>query len=89
MRLLLSTTGAALRIGHVQPPLATLAARRMASTNSAKIFGLKDPSLIKFQGLIGGKWVDAKDGSVFSVTSAYNMLCNGRTPPQYKLRPGY
>lgn len=32
-------------------------------------FGLKDPSLIKFQGLIDGKWVDAKDGAKIVVKS--------------------
>ncbi|KAF9021104.1 succinate-semialdehyde dehydrogenase [Rhodocollybia butyracea] len=30
-------------------------------------FGLKDSSLIKFQGLIDGKWVDAKDGAKIAV----------------------
>lgn len=40
---------------------------RMAST--AANFGLKDPSLIKTQGLIGGKWVDADDGGKISVTN--------------------
>ncbi|KXN89500.1 Glutarate-semialdehyde dehydrogenase DavD [Leucoagaricus sp. SymC.cos] len=39
---------------------------RMASSQ-AQDFGLKDPSLIKFQGLIGGKWVDAKSGEKISV----------------------
>ncbi|KIK67577.1 hypothetical protein GYMLUDRAFT_36313 [Collybiopsis luxurians FD-317 M1] len=34
----------------------------MASSQAAS-FGLKDPSLIKFQGLINGKWLDAKDGA--------------------------
>jgi len=39
---------------------------RMASTY-AQNFGLKDATLIKTQGLIGGKWVDSKDGAKFSV----------------------
>jgi succinate-semialdehyde dehydrogenase / glutarate-semialdehyde dehydrogenase len=32
-------------------------------------FGLNDPSLIKTQGFIDGKWVDAKDGGRIVVTS--------------------
>lgn len=32
-------------------------------------FGLKDESLFKNQGVIAGKWQDAKDGSVIKVTS--------------------
>ncbi len=39
------------------------------ATFNASVFGLKDSSLIKTQGLIYGKWVDAKDGSTFQVTS--------------------
>ncbi|KAG6916481.1 hypothetical protein DXG01_006675 [Tephrocybe rancida] len=38
----------------------------MASTQAAA-FGLKDPSLVKFQGFIDGKWVDAKNGEKLSV----------------------
>lgn len=37
-------------------------------------FGLKDPSLIKFQGFIDGKWVDAKDGETIVVNSEYALL---------------
>ncbi|KAK0490045.1 Aldehyde/histidinol dehydrogenase [Armillaria luteobubalina] len=40
----------------------------MASFN-ASVFGLQDSSLIKTQGLIDGKWVDAKDASTFQVTN--------------------
>jgi len=36
----------------------------------AKQFGLKDPSLIRTQGLIGGKWVDGEDGRKITVTSS-------------------
>ncbi|KAG6846125.1 hypothetical protein H0H93_015872, partial [Arthromyces matolae] len=32
-------------------------------------FGLKDPSLIKFQGFIDGKWLDARNGETISVTN--------------------
>ncbi|TFK25993.1 succinate-semialdehyde dehydrogenase [Coprinopsis marcescibilis] len=48
-------------------PTRTLA-RRMASTQASS-FGLKDPSLIKFQGLIDGKWIDAKSGETILVTN--------------------
>ncbi|EJD53651.1 succinate-semialdehyde dehydrogenase [Auricularia subglabra TFB-10046 SS5] len=41
----------------------------MASTKVADAFGLKDPSLIRTQGRIAGKWVDAKDGATFEVTN--------------------
>ncbi|KAH7931169.1 succinic semialdehyde dehydrogenase [Leucogyrophana mollusca] len=45
---------------------------RMASTaNFAKVWGLKDQSLIKTQGYIDGKWVDAKEGGTILVTSEY------------------
>ncbi|KAF8345550.1 succinate-semialdehyde dehydrogenase [Amanita rubescens] len=39
---------------------------RMASSRAAT-FGLKDPELIKFQGFIDGKWVDAKNGETIKV----------------------
>ncbi|KAF5364154.1 hypothetical protein D9756_000319 [Leucocoprinus leucothites] len=39
---------------------------RMASSQ-ADVFGLKDPSLIKFQGYIDGKWVDAKNEEKITV----------------------
>ncbi|PSR81033.1 hypothetical protein PHLCEN_2v6564 [Hermanssonia centrifuga] len=39
---------------------------RMASTSS---FGLKDASLLRTQGFIDGKWVDAKEGGKISVTN--------------------
>ncbi|KAF8914354.1 succinate-semialdehyde dehydrogenase [Gymnopilus junonius] len=42
--------------------------QRMASSQ-ASVFGLKDPSLIKFQSLIDGKWVDAKNGEKIVVTN--------------------
>ena len=32
-------------------------------------WGLKDASLIRNQGFIDGKWVDAKEGGKFTVTS--------------------
>ncbi|KAG6861969.1 hypothetical protein C0995_009153 [Termitomyces sp. Mi166 len=40
----------------------------MASTQAA-VFGLKDPSLVKFQGFIDGKWIDAKNGEKIIVTN--------------------
>jgi len=33
------------------------------ASSQASVFGLKDSSLIRFQGIIDGKWVDAKDGA--------------------------
>jgi succinate-semialdehyde dehydrogenase/glutarate-semialdehyde dehydrogenase len=39
----------------------------MASSQAAAAFGLKDPSLVKFKGLIDGKWVDGKSGEKISV----------------------
>jgi len=41
---------------------------RMASSQTAA-FGLQEPSLIKFQGFINGKWVDAKNGEKIAVTN--------------------
>ena len=45
----------------------------MSSTVLTEIrqFGLKDASLIHNQGYIDGKWVDAQEGGVIKVTSAY------------------
>jgi len=40
----------------------------MASSQTAA-FGLQEPSLIKFQGFINGKWVDAKNGEKIAVTN--------------------
>jgi len=40
----------------------------MASSR-ASTFGLKEPSLIKFQGYIDGKWLDAKNGENIVVTN--------------------
>ncbi|KAH9939375.1 succinic semialdehyde dehydrogenase [Epithele typhae] len=39
---------------------------RMASSSA---FGLKEASLVRSQGFIDGKWVDAKDGGVIKVTN--------------------
>ncbi|KAF8076780.1 succinate-semialdehyde dehydrogenase [Lyophyllum atratum] len=52
---------------------------RMASTQ-ASAFGLKDPSLVKFQGFIDGKWVDAKSGSKISVTNPATQKELGTVP---------
>ncbi|KAF5387701.1 hypothetical protein D9615_000736 [Tricholomella constricta] len=52
---------------------------RMASTQ-ASAFGLKDPSLIKFQGFIDGKWVDAKNGEKISVTNPATLEELGTVP---------
>ncbi|KAG2155128.1 Aldehyde/histidinol dehydrogenase [Suillus bovinus] len=41
---------------------------RMASTN-ANVWGLQDPSLIKYQSYIDGKWVSAKEGGTILVTN--------------------
>ncbi|PFH46421.1 hypothetical protein AMATHDRAFT_7836 [Amanita thiersii Skay4041] len=40
----------------------------MASSKAAA-FGLKDSNLVKFQGFIDGKWVDAKSGDVIKVNN--------------------
>ncbi|KAJ3851739.1 Aldehyde/histidinol dehydrogenase [Lentinula lateritia] len=53
--------------------------RRMASSQ-ASVFGLKDPSLIKFQGLIDGKWVDAKDGAKIVVKNPASNQELGTVP---------
>jgi succinate-semialdehyde dehydrogenase / glutarate-semialdehyde dehydrogenase len=45
----------------------------MASTNSASSWRLKDPSLVKFQSVIGGKWVDAKNGATIKVQSTLHI----------------
>ncbi|PPQ63155.1 hypothetical protein CVT24_005795 [Panaeolus cyanescens] len=39
------------------------------SSSQASVFGLKDPSLVKFQGFIDGKWVDAESGDKIVVTN--------------------
>src|ERR1700683_4693344 len=41
-------------------------------------FGLKDSSLIKTQGFIDGKWVDAKDGARITITSKHNSWLRQR-----------
>ncbi|GLB34190.1 putative aldehyde dehydrogenase [Lyophyllum shimeji] len=51
----------------------------MASTQAAA-FGLKDPSLVKFQGFIDGKWVDAKNGEKISVTDPATRKELGTVP---------
>jgi len=39
------------------------------ASSSTNPFGLKDPSLIKTQGLINGQWIDAKSGGKILVTN--------------------
>ncbi|KII95315.1 hypothetical protein PLICRDRAFT_210504 [Plicaturopsis crispa FD-325 SS-3] len=51
----------------------------MAST-AASAFGLKDPSLIKTQGFIDGKWVDAKEGGTITVTNPATATELGTIP---------
>ncbi|KZT29399.1 succinic semialdehyde dehydrogenase [Neolentinus lepideus HHB14362 ss-1] len=51
----------------------------MASTTGSS-WGLKDPSLIKNQGLIDGQWVDAKDGGKITVTNPANDEELGTVP---------
>jgi succinate-semialdehyde dehydrogenase/glutarate-semialdehyde dehydrogenase len=41
----------------------------MASTSNASVWGLKDPTLIKTQGYIDGKWLDAIGGERILVTN--------------------
>ncbi|KAK0198537.1 succinate-semialdehyde dehydrogenase [Armillaria mellea] len=52
---------------------------RMASTQ-ASAFGLKDPSLIKTQGFVDGKWIDAKDGATISVANPATLEELGTVP---------
>ncbi|XP_006456691.1 hypothetical protein AGABI2DRAFT_195703 [Agaricus bisporus var. bisporus H97] len=52
---------------------------RMASSQTA-VFGLKDSSLIKFQGYIDGKWVDAKSGETIPVTNPATDELLGAVP---------
>ncbi|KAF8231345.1 succinic semialdehyde dehydrogenase [Tricholoma matsutake] len=51
----------------------------MASTQAA-LFGLKDMSLVKSQGIIDGKWVDAKNGQRFAVTNPATLEELGTVP---------
>uniref|UniRef100_A0A182C3B8 succinate-semialdehyde dehydrogenase [NAD(P)(+)] n=1 Tax=Pholiota microspora TaxID=1538424 RepID=A0A182C3B8_PHOMI len=51
----------------------------MASSH-ASVFGLKEPSLIKFQGLIDGKWVDAKSRETILVRNPFNAEELGTVP---------
>ncbi|TFK72045.1 succinate-semialdehyde dehydrogenase [Pluteus cervinus] len=55
--------------------------RRMASTqNQTAVFGLKDPSLIKFQGYIDGKWVDGSNGEKIVVRNPATQQELGSVP---------
>ncbi|KAF8897924.1 succinate-semialdehyde dehydrogenase [Infundibulicybe gibba] len=69
MRLLTLINPSSLSRRHLQGYLTPLILRRMASTDHASHFGLKDSSLIKYQGFIDGKWVDAKTGETIAVTN--------------------
>ncbi|KAF9651085.1 succinic semialdehyde dehydrogenase [Thelephora ganbajun] len=51
---------------------------RMAST--AATFGLKDPSLIRTQGFVNGKWVDGEEGGKITVTNPANNAELGTVP---------
>ncbi|KAF6761960.1 succinic semialdehyde dehydrogenase [Ephemerocybe angulata] len=55
-------------LASLKPHLYPSVYARMASSQAA-VFGLQDPSLIKFQSLIDGKWVDAKSGEKIVVTN--------------------
>ncbi|KAJ7769668.1 succinate-semialdehyde dehydrogenase [Mycena maculata] len=57
----------------------TIQFRRMASAQ-ASVFGLKDFSLIKTQGFIGGKWVDAKGRETITVTNPATLEELGTVP---------
>ncbi|KAF8961072.1 succinate-semialdehyde dehydrogenase [Flammula alnicola] len=50
------------------------------ASSQASVFGLKEPSLIKFQSLIDGKWVDAKSGETIVVRNPYNNEELGTVP---------
>jgi len=53
---------------------------RMLSTKTSIVSGLKDSTLIKTQGFIDGKWVDAKDGGRILVTNPANGDALGSVP---------
>jgi succinate-semialdehyde dehydrogenase/glutarate-semialdehyde dehydrogenase len=53
---------------------------RMASTQAASVFALKDPSLIKTQGLVAGRWIDAKNGATIPVTNPATLEHLGTVP---------
>ena len=79
---LLSRSSYALAIRkQLHPPRNVPAALkfRMASSQ-ASVFGLKDPSLIKFQGFIDGKWTDAKSGEKIVVTNPATLEELGTVP---------
>jgi succinate-semialdehyde dehydrogenase/glutarate-semialdehyde dehydrogenase len=70
---MLSTGRAVLRttvIGR-HSPVRAVSPRLASSSASAAAFGLKDPSLVKFQGLIGGQWTDGNGGGTISVQSPF------------------
>ncbi|PPR05218.1 hypothetical protein CVT26_012294 [Gymnopilus dilepis] len=50
------------------------------ASSQASAFSLKDPSLIKFQALIDGKWVDAKSGDKIVVTNPATQEELGTVP---------
>ncbi|KAJ7026694.1 succinic semialdehyde dehydrogenase [Mycena alexandri] len=61
------------------PKVRPIQFRRMASAQ-ASVFGLKDFSLIKTQGFIDGKWVDAKSGEKITVINPATLEELGTVP---------
>jgi hypothetical protein len=59
-----STSASASLVSSMKGPHSCIANRLVQ-------FSLEDSSLIKDYGLIGGKWVEAKDGTKFKVTSEF------------------
>jgi len=50
------------------------------ASSFASAFGLKDSSLIRAQGFIDGKWVDAKEGGTIKVTNPATLEELGQVP---------
>ncbi|KAI0832934.1 succinate-semialdehyde dehydrogenase [Trametes gibbosa] len=68
-------------IGRRFVPRQSLFRFRMASSAAAAhAFGLKDASLVRTQGFIDGKWVDAKEGGLIQVTNPATAEVLGSIP---------
>ncbi|KIJ37446.1 hypothetical protein M422DRAFT_76099 [Sphaerobolus stellatus SS14] len=63
------------RTTHIRPQILFI---RMASNNAFSV--LKDPSLVKHQGFIDGKWVDAKGGKTITVRNPATNEVLGTVP---------
>ncbi|KAJ7938315.1 succinic semialdehyde dehydrogenase [Mycena leptocephala] len=68
-----------LRLSSTLLPSRPIQFRRMASSQ-ASVFGLKDFSLVKTQGFIDGKWVNAKSGEKITVQNPATLEELGTVP---------